>query len=203
MINDKMFLLFGGAGAVLYVLDWQDTDSYAMMLILCSASAAVLLRRLKVCGTADMLAIIVGVVIYPVYAGFMQTMLMVFVFAVAFGTAFTIGGNVLLNASDAVMRGGLFADVSDRKWRKCIAFFLVHRQRGFDRHAFLAENTADGRRRLKLGPKSPDREFAGPSTWRYVEYTTPFITFAAASAFFVMAVQHAYGWYDLFPLASL
>ena len=54
----------------------------------------------------------------------------------------------MLNSSDAPMRGGLFNDVSDRRWRKCLAFFIVHRQRRFDRHAFLAESVVDGKRRL-------------------------------------------------------
>ena len=59
-IDDRLFLVFGAAGAAPYVLDWQDTDSYAVLLVLCSASAAVMLWRLKVFGTADMFAIIAG-----------------------------------------------------------------------------------------------------------------------------------------------
>ncbi len=192
-MDDRLFLVFGAAGAALYVLDWQNTDSYAVLLVLCSASAAVMLWRFKVFGTADMFAIITGAVIYPVYAGFMPTMLMVFIVGIVFGVAFTVGGNVLLNVSDAA-RGRLFGDVSDGRVRKCLAFFLVHRQRGFDKHVFLAENTVDGRRRLKLGRKSANQEFAGPSTRNYVEYAPPFITFAAVSAFFVVAVAFAYQW---------
>ena len=194
-MDDRLFLAFGGAGAALYVLDWQATDSYAVLLILCSASAAVMLWRLKIfgAGTADMFAIIAGAVIYPVYAGFVPTMLVVFICAITFSLTFTIGSNVLLNTFDAT-RGRLFNGMSDGKLRKCVAFFLVRRQRGFDRHAFLAENTVDGRRRLKLGRKSASQEFAKPSTWRYVEYVAPFVTFTAISAFFVVAAKYTYGW---------
>ena len=192
-MDDRLFLVFGAAGAILYVFDWQNTDSYAVLLVLCSASAAVMLWRFKLFGTADMFAIIAGAVIYPVYAGFMPTMLLVFIGAIVFGVAFTMGSNVLLNISDAV-RGRLFADVSDGPTRKCIAFFLVRRQRKFDKHAFLAENTVDGRRRLKLGRKSANREFVGPSTHNYVEYAPPFVMFSAVSAFFVVAVAYAYQW---------
>ena len=134
-----------------------------------------------------------GASVYPVYAGFMPTMLMVFIGAIIFGVIFTVGGNVLLNVSD-MMRGGVFRDVSDGRARKCAAFFLVHRQRRFDRHVFLAENAADGKRKLKLGRKSANHEFSGPSTWRYVEYAPPFVTFIAVSAAFIMAVAHMHGW---------
>lgn len=193
MIDDRLPLLFGGAGAVLYVLDWQQTDSYAILIMLCSASAAFMLWRLKVMGAADMFAMIAGAVIYPVYAGFMPTMLMVFVGAITFGVTFTVGGNVLLNILD-VLHGIAFRGVSDGRARKCVAFFLVHRQRTFERHAFLAENTMNGRRMLNLGRKSANQEFAEPSSGRYVEYATPFVTLAAASAFFMVAVAHAYRW---------
>ena len=120
-------------------------------------------------------------------------MLMVFIGGIVFGVAFTVGGNVLLNVSDAA-RGRLFGDVSDGRMRKCVAFFLVHRQRGFDRHVFPAEGTVDGRRRLKMGHKSASQEFAEPSTRNYAGYAPPFVMFAAVSAFFVVAVAFAYRW---------
>lgn len=192
-IDDRLFLAFGGAGAALYALDWQGTDPYAVLLILCSASAAVMVWRMGIMGTADMFAMIAGAVIYPVYGGFVPTALVVFVGAIALSVAFTVGGNVLLNSSDA-LRGGVFRDVSDGRARKCAAFFLVHRQRGFERHVFLAENMVAGKRRLKMGRKPADHEFAELSTRRYVEYAAPFVTLAAASAFFAVGVEHAYQW---------
>ena len=203
VIDDRWFVLFGGLGAVLYLLDWQDTNSYEALVIPCSVTASVSLWRFKVIGPADVFVIITGSVIYPVYVGLMPTMLMVMIGVAGLAPAVLIGGNVLLNFSDVVMRGGLFGDVSDNRWRKCIAFFTMHRQRKFDRHVFLAENAADGKRRLEFRFARPNQEFAGPSTWRYVEYAAPFATFAAIFGFFMMVVQHAYGWYDLFPLASL
>ena len=133
----------------------------------------------------------------------MPTMLMVLIGVTVLGPVVLMSGNALLNFSDVVMRGGLFGDMSDGRTRKCVAFFMIHRQRKFDRHAFLAENVVDGKRRLRFSFKRPDHAFAGPSTWRYVEYAPPFITLAAIFGFFMMAVAHAYGWYGLFPLASL
>ena len=159
MLDDRIFLIFGCAGAVLYLFDWQSTNSYEVLVVLCSASGAVMLWRFKVVGIADMLAIIAGGVIYPIHLGIIPTMLMLFVMTIVLAAISTVFGNVLLNTLDAIRRGGLFCDVSDKKWRKYLAFFMVHRQRRFDKHVFLAENVVDGKRRLNMGRKSGNNGF--------------------------------------------
>ncbi len=188
MISDRIFLAFGAAGAALYLLDWQATNGYEVLVMLCSAGGAVMLWRLRLAGTADALAIITGAVIHPVHLGIIPTMLALFVFATALSAVSVVAGNALLNASDAMRRGGVFGDVSEEWWRKCLAFFMVHRQRVFDRHAFLAENVVDGRRRFKLGHKPVGQAFAEPSDTQYVEYAVPFLTVAAVPASVLVAL---------------
>ena len=198
-LDDKIFLVFGGAGAVLYLFDWQSTNSYETLVVLCSASGATVLWRFKIVGTADMFAIIAGGVIYPVHLGIIPTMLLIFVITIVLAAISTVFGNVVLNTLDATRRGGLFCDVSDKKWRKCLAFFMVHRQRKFDKHSFLAENVVDGKRRLSMGRKPGNRGFAAHSETQYVEYAMPFLTIAAVPAFILVIL----GWIapvELVPL---
>ena len=117
-------------------------------------------------------------------------MLLVYVLTVFSAAVIFTTGNAWLNYSDMMRRGGVFGDVSDWRFRKCVAFFMVHRQRGYDKHVFLAERVVDGKRRLDMGFKPIRCEFAAPSKTRDVEYAMPFITIAAGVALFLVVT----GW---------
>ena len=181
-IDNRVFLIFGGIGALMYLFDWESTNSYQWLIILCSISSALMLRMFKVVGTDDAFGIMAGGIIYPVYLSIIPTMMLLFILTACLAFFITAFGNVGLNCSDMVRRGGVFRDVSDGRWRKCWAFLVVHRQRRFDKHAFLAELTVDGKRKLSLKAKSVNRPFAETSETQYVEFAMPFFTVSIAPA---------------------
>ena len=184
---ELIFVVFGGAGAVLYVFDWQDMTGTTLIIMACAACAMSLLWRLGLFGTGDLLAVFAGLVIYPVYGdSLMPNAVAVFIGGWALSLVFGVSWNAALNVSDVVKRGGIFKEVTDRRARKCAAFFLVHRQRRFERNTFLAEEITGSGRRLKLGLKSPNREFAKAGTAKYVEYTCPLMLFSAVAAFVLL-----------------
>ena len=187
--DDRVFAAFGCAGAAMYLLDWQDVTQYTLLVMICTAWGAILLWKARMFGTGDLFAVLAGAVIYPVYGGVIPTMLLVLPGGWAAALAFAVSYNAGLNASDIVRHGRVFADVSDGRLRKCAAFFLLHRQRRFERHAFCAEEVLNGRRRLNLGMKPPDQEFAEVRDGQYVEYACPLLLFAAAAAFVLLAEQ--------------
>lgn len=183
-INDCVFMVFGGLGALLYAFDWQDVTQFVLTMMAGTALGAFLFWKAGLFGTGDLLAVFAGVVIYPVYAGMLPTMLLVLMGGLVLSFMFTITWNVSLNVSDVAKRGGVFVDVTDRRTRKCAAFFLLHRQRMFEKNTFLAEKmTDDGKRKLKFGMKSTDQEFVDAGTTKYVEYACPLMLFSAAAAF--------------------
>ena len=190
-ISDVVFMAFGSLGAILYVFDWQDMTPIVLGVMAASALAASILWKIKLFGTGDLLAVFAGLAIYPVYHGIVPTVLLVFMGGWVLSFVFTIAWNISLNASDVMRRGGVFNEVSDGRMRKCAAFFLMHRQREFEKNTFLAEETVDGIRKLKLGMKQLDQEFVKTGTAKYVEYACPLMLFAAAAAF-VLLLAHAH-----------
>ncbi len=184
--SDVVFVMFGGLGAILYVFDWQDVTLLVLCLMAGSASAASLLWGMRLFGTGDLFAVFAGLVICPVYDGIVPTVLPAFMGGWVLSLVSAVAWNVSLNVSDVMRNGGVFLEVSDGRMRKCAAFFLVHRQRGFERNTFLAEETVVGRRRLKFGMKPPDQEFARTGTTRYVECACPLLLFTAAAAFMLL-----------------
>ena len=182
--GNYVFMVFGGLGAALYAFDWQDVTQFVLAIMACTALGAFLFWKAGLFGTGDLLAVFAGLVIYPVYAGMLPTMLLVLMGGLVLSFIFTITWNVSLNVSDIMKRGGVFREMTDRRTRKCAAFFFLHRQRMFEKNAFLAEKmTGDGKRKLKFGTKSTDQEFVDAGTTKYVEYACPLMLFSAAAAF--------------------
>ena len=186
-VNDKIFLIFGSAGAFLYLFDWESIGSYAFLTILACVNGALMLRMFKVIGTGDAFAIVAGGIIYPIYLGFIPTMLLIYLAAAILSVITALSCNAYLNFLDVMWRGSAFGDVAEGRLRKCAAFLLVHRQRRFDKHAFLSEHVVDGKRKLVIGGKRGKTDFAPPSETQYVAYAIPFITMmAVAAVFFVV-----------------
>ena len=188
-VNDKIFIAFGTAGAVLYAFDWEAMGSYAFLTILACMSGSTMLRTFKVIGTGDVFAIVAGGIIYPISFGFIPTMLLMYFAAAIMVVLVAVSCNACFNLSDVMRRGNAFGDVAEGRLRKCAAFFLVHRQRRFDKHAFLSEHVVDGRRRLVIGGKRGKTDFASQSETQYVAYAMPFLTMMAFPAIFFMAVD--------------
>ena len=190
-IRGIVFVVFGGIGAALYVFDWQTIDQTALYVIAGTIVAVTVLWKAGVVGIGDLFAIFAALAIYPVYHGIIPTVLPVFMGGLVLSLVFTIAWNASLNMSDVIRRGGVFCEIADGRMRKMAAFFLVHRQRKFEKNTFLAEETVGGKRRLKLGMKETEQAFNSPGTTKYVEYACPLMLFTAASAFIlVLAGSH-------------
>ena len=181
-MDDRIFVAFGGAGALLYMFDWGPLGSYAFLTILACISGSIMLRVFKVIGTGDVFAIVAGGIIYPISFGVIPTMLLIYLGAAVLSIVTALSFNACLNLSDIISRGSAFGGVSEGRLKKCAAFLLVHRQRRFDKHAFLAERAVGGKRRLVIGGKRGKTDFAPPSETRYVAYAIPFVTMMAVAA---------------------
>ena len=199
-IDTRVFVAFGGAGVLLYAFDWHEVTQLAVLLAGGMASGAFVLWRVRLFGTGDLFAVFAGtaicpvhagIVVFPAHEGVLPAMLPVLAGGWALSLGYAVSWNVLLNASDVARRGGVFCEVADSWARKCSAFFMVHRQRRFEGHVFVAEETAGGRRRLKLGIKPPDQEFARTGTAKYVECASPLMLFSAVAAFVLLAERLA------------
>lgn len=199
-IDTRVFVAFGGAGVLLYAFDWHGVTQLAVLLAGGMASGALVLWRARLFGTGDLLAVFAGtaicpahagMVMFPAHEGVLPAMLPVLAGGLVLSLASAVSWNVVLNVSDVARRGGVFCEVADCRARKCAAFFTVHRQRRFERHVFVAEETAGGRRMLKLGTKPPDQEFARIGTAKYVECASPLMLFSAVAAFVLLAERLA------------
>lgn len=202
-VDTRAFIIFGGLGTALYVFDWHEVTQFTILMMAGTALGTFALWRIKLFGTGDLFAVFAGTAIYPVYTGMaihhthadlLPVMLLVLMGGWALSFIFTILWNVVLNASDVMRRGGIFGEITDSRARKCMAFFILHRQREFERHTFPAEETTGNRRRLKFGLTPPGQEFTLPGTTRYVECASPLMLFSAVAAFVLLAEQLLSTW---------
>lgn len=189
-ISGLIFLVFGAAGAVLYAFDWHEVSSTDLYVVAITSVAIIAIWKTGLFGTGDMFAAFAGLVIYPIYYWIVPTIMPVFMGGWVLSFIFILSWNASLNASDVLRRGSVFSDVSDGTSRKFVAFFTIHRQRSFEKNAFIAEETVGGRRRLKLGKKDPDQEFVSAGVSKYVEYACPLMLFTAAAAFILLLAGH-------------
>ena len=187
--NDLVFLIFGGMGAFLYLFDYPDMALYDVLIMVSSVVLGIVLWRFRIFGTGDLFAIAAMTVIYPVYLDIIPIPVVLLLGGYLLSSVTIPFLNLFQNIQDWTNDKKPFEEITEPKYRKFAAMFLVHRKRAKENLTFLAEKKSKGKRILSLGPKDPNMEFAEKEhDGMYVEHTTPLLAFvfAAGVLFFGM-----------------
>jgi Flp pilus assembly protein protease CpaA len=176
--NDSIFLIFGGMGVFLYLFDYQDVQFYDVLIIVSSTALGLVLWRFRVFGTGDLFAIVAMTVIYPVYLDLIPVPIVLLVGGYLLTSVTVPFLNLSQNIHDWANGKKPFEEITESKYRKFVAMFVVHRKRVKENLTFLAEKKSKGKRVLSLGTKDPNMEFAEKEhDGMYVEYTAPLLAF--------------------------
>lgn len=134
-VSDLVWISFGGAGACLYLLE----PSAPVPVLYIAAGAGVALAGLvtRAFGQADCLAVFSLAVILPSYCGIPLAVAISLAAPVA-ASLYALVLNVAYNLSD-LSHGSLFAGLSERRLRKALAFFVLHRRREHERFVVPAQ----------------------------------------------------------------
>lgn len=176
--DDRVLLVFGGAGALVYLVDWESFDMiHVGMVVVVSLLGGFLAWRFVILGVGDILALIAATIIFPLFQN-IPIMIPLFLAAVLMAGLFLAVVNISYNMSD-LMRGKLFVGIHDGPLRKTVAFFTLHRQRNRPRYVIQAQEIKDGKIHLKLRQPSMDVDWASEKGVGndYVTFPVPLMPF--------------------------
>ena len=176
--DDRVLLVFGGAGALVYLADWESFDmTHVGMVVIGSLLGGFLAWRLALFGTGDILALIAATIIFPLFQNIPIMIPLILAAAMMAGLFLTMV-NISYNMSD-LMRGRLFVGIRDGPLRKTVAFFILHRQRNRPRYVFQAQEIKDGKMHLKLRQPSINTDWASEKGVGkdYVAFPVPLMPF--------------------------
>ena len=141
-IPDILWIAFSGVGAILYVTDYQSFSAYHVITFFTSCFFGFVLYRLKFVGMADMFGIISIVAILPVHYEFVMIPILTTILALILVISATLLYNVLLNTMDMISKRRKLFDgfTGEPIYRKFLAFFFIHRKRGYERFVISAES---------------------------------------------------------------
>ena len=145
-IPDVLWLIFGGIGAMLYVLDYDGVTQYHVITIFTSVFAGMMLWRWRIAGLADTFAVLAMTVILPVHYEFVMMPIMILVISFFLVVIFVMIYNVSLNLSDVIRskKIDIFSEFkSEPKHKKIFAFVAVHRKRKFEKFVIPMENSTN------------------------------------------------------------
>ncbi len=187
--DDRVLWVFGGAGALTYIADWQDFNmGYVGWCMLGAVAVGFWLWRLSLFGSGDILAFIAATGIFPLYENLPIIALLIIV-AVLIMAVFVTCMNVAYNTAD-LTRGRLFGNnIRDGKLRKVAAFFMLHRQRSRPRHVFTAQRAMDDGIHLVFQQKDLNADFAPKDGVgkTYVSFAVPVMPFMLAMSIMLLA----------------
>ncbi len=182
-VNDLLWIVFGAAGALLYVFDVYSFSTVTVISVGLGLFVAFLCWVLRLCGDADVLSLATLSIILPSYE---QVPVVIVVLAIASVTVFSyaLTNNLYRNLKSLITNREIFADVDEPLYKKLVAFFLIHKRNEDERYEFSAETITEGKRRFVFRHQ-PNSEMFGNSN--YVTTASPLIPFLLASlAFFIM-----------------
>lgn len=188
LLDDRVILLFGAAGAAAYLQDWQEYDLQHVALCLIGAALGGFLAcRYGLLGGGDAVAFVAATAVMPLYGGVpvMVPLIMAgFMLMGACGVLFAVSCNVA-----DLLRGALFCGVCDGPFRKAAAFFMLHRQRDRPRHVFVAQKECGNLTRLILRHSNLDADYASrEGVGRcYVAWAMPVMPFMLAASIALLA----------------
>ena len=178
MTDDRVLIVFGGAGAVVYLADWELFDmTHVAMVVISSLLGGFLAWRLALFGTGDILALIAATIIFPLFQN-IPIMIPLILASVMMSVIYTAVVNISYNMSD-LLRGRLFVGIHDGPLRKVVAFFILHRQRNRPRYVFQAQEIKDGETHLRLRQPRMDADWASEKGVGkdYVSFPAPLMPF--------------------------
>ena len=142
-IPDVLWMVFGGIGALLYLWDYDRMTPYHVITISTSIFVGMAIWIWKIAGLADSFAILAVTVILPVHYKFVMMPIMILMLSFFLVVIFVTMYNVSLNLSDILRskKMDIFSEFSESKYKKTLAFFTVHRKRGYEKFVISAENS--------------------------------------------------------------
>ena len=170
-IHDIIWLVCGGAGAILYAVELPDIIDVVSMAIGVTLASTFWFFRLY--AGADALALISLSVILPTYHDFIIPLSMV-VIATAISVIYGIIYNVAANSRTLLLNNKIFEEFDEPLYRRIVAFFLIHKRSKSEKFAFPAEKIVSGRRKFRFR-YDPDDEFSKDDV--YVSLAMPLTLF--------------------------
>jgi len=182
-VNDLLWIVFGAAGAFLYVFDMHSFSIVTVISVGLGLFVAFLCWVLRLCGEADVLSLITLSVILPSYEQVPVTMV-VLVIASIMAFSYALTNNFYRNLKSLITNRKLFTDMDEPFYKKLAAFFLIHKRNENDEYKFSAETIIEGKRKFVFRHE-PNSEMFGAAN--YVTTTLPLMPFLLVSlAFFIM-----------------
>ncbi|MBI1664011.1 MAG: hypothetical protein IS860_11140 [Nitrosopumilus sp.] len=171
-IHDIIWLVCGGAGAILYAVELPDIIDVVSMAIGVTLASTFWFFRLY--AGADALVLISLSIILPTYHGFIIPLSMV-VIATAISVIYGIIYNVSANSRTFLLDNKkIFEEFDEPLYRRIVAFFLIHKRSKSEKFAFPAEKIVSGRRKFRFR-YDPDDEFSKDEV--YVSLAMPLTLF--------------------------
>jgi hypothetical protein len=133
-VGDLIWVIFGSCGAILYVFDWNVFFPNAFFGLLCGLTLASLLSALRLCGKADIFAIVALSTILPAYNETPVVLSALIGFFLA--STYSVADNICKNTSSIIRGTGLFSEIKEPAYRKILAFFVMHKRADNERHGF-------------------------------------------------------------------
>ncbi len=200
MISEKLWLVFAIMVIPVYVL---DPPTYGTVWIIGLGAAVALAGRLAgLYATGDLEALLALSLILPVFNG-APILVLVLLCSAVLSLLAVLVMNPVLNMRKNNTK--LFSDLSESSLRKFLGFFLVHRYRLGEIHAYCGEKNSNGRRTIWfLSAKHPRHVDEIPiKAGTYVGITVPLLIPLAASLIFVTAMLAITLGYDAIHLYRL
>lgn len=135
-VNDIVWIIFGGAGSILYL--FEPIDSITVLYLGIGVVIGIVWILTKAFGQADGLALIALAITLPAHDRLPVTVIVSIV--VPFLAAlYSLCCNMIYNISD-LLHGRLFLGVCEKLHRKAFAFLVLHRKRRHEMFVFRAQD---------------------------------------------------------------
>ena len=170
-IQDIIWLVCGGTGAILYTVELPDAIDIVSMVVGVTLASTFWFFRLY--AGADALALISLSVIFPTYHDFIIPLSMV-VIATTISVIYGIVYNVAANSRTLLLDNKIFEEFDEPLYRRVVAFFLIHKRLKSEKFTFPAERIVSERRKFRFR-YDPDDEFSKDDV--YVSLAMPLTLF--------------------------
>ncbi|MGI0101925.1 MAG: hypothetical protein ACREA7_04940 [Nitrosotalea sp.] len=177
-VNDIVWIIFGGMGAILYLFEPIDTITVLYVIIGVAIGIAWIFTRAF--GQADGLALIALAITLPAYDR-LPVAVMVSIGVPFLAALYGLCCNMTYNTSD-LLHERLFFGVCEKPHRKAFAFLVLHRKREHEKFVFPAQEK--DKFVFHFRPKT-DLEFSNDFQG-YVTSALPLIPFMLASIILIL-----------------